>query len=532
MAQKRPPKEKIELNEEFEAALDALEHGHGHVFLTGRAGTGKSTLLRHWRRITQRKMVVLAPTGIAALNVHGQTIHSFFGFSPAETTGAVRRWVKKLPDDDKYRQLDTIVIDEISMVRADLLDCMDVFLRFMGPHAGRPFGGVRLVMFGDLFQLPPVVTRQQREVLSMTYPTPYFFSALAFSGIAAAPVETIPLTKVYRQQDRDFIDLLDAVRTGRAGQRHFSRLSERRDRFFEPPPGEFWVNLTTTNAKAREINETKLAELKTEEHVFKAETKGEIPAGMSFPTEKDLLLKAGAQVMFVANDPSKRWVNGTVGRVEGFSQDEDGHDTVVVELSDEETVEVGSHTWEMYEWEFDPDSGQMGTESVGSFTQYPLRLAWAITIHKSQGQTFDRMILDLERGTFASGQLYVALSRCRTMEGLVLRQAVTRRHMLVDPQILEFVGEERPDIGEVQSGREVVSVLRAAFEDRLAVRIKYHRPPGEPNWRTVTPLEVGELSYNQRGFNGLRAFCHDRQAERMFRLDRIVAVEIPGEDGQ
>jgi hypothetical protein len=519
--------EKIELTDEFEAALEELEHGHAHLFLTGRAGTGKSTLLRHWRQRTQRRLVVLAPTGIAALNVQGQTIHSFFGLSPAETVTAVRKWVKKLPPDDKYRQLDTVVIDEISMVRADLIDCMDAFLRQMGPRQGQPFGGVRLVMFGDLFQLPPVVTPQQRDALRQVYATPYFFSANAFTGLAAAPLATIALTRVFRQEEASFIELLDAIRTGAATERHFQALAARRDPHFEAPAGELWVHLTTTNAKALEVNESRLADLAGTEREFASVSVGERPAGMSLPTEETLRLKEGAQVMFVANDAARRWVNGTVGRVGGFGADEEGGTVVEVELAGGETVEVAPHTWEMYEWDFDQTTGQMGSSSVGSFTQYPLRLAWAITIHKSQGQTFDNLILDLERGTFAAGQLYVALSRCRTLGGLVLKQAVQRRHVLVDPAVVTFVSGGEPSRAEPAADeREVHSVLRAAREDHLAVRIRYAKELGEARWRTVTPLEVGEMNFRGTTFMGLRAYCHEQGGERMFRLDRIKEVEV------
>lgn len=526
------------MSAEFRIALDLLEGHPGHLFVTGKAGTGKSTLLRLWRDRTKLRIVVLAPTGIAALNVLGQTVHSFFGFGPAETVSSVRRWSHEIPPSDKYRKLDAIVIDEASMLRADLVDCMDAFLRRQGPRPGEPFGGVRVVFFGDLFQLPPVVTDREREALSRAYATPYFFSAHAFTGIIAAPIRTVCLTKSYRQRDAGFLGVLDAIRTGTATAAHFAVLAARHQPNFEPPAagkgelpdGDFWIRLTTTNARAKEINDVQLAGLRGRTRKFKARFARQRPEGMSLPTEETLSLKKGAQVMFVANDPERRWVNGTVGRVVGFGAD-DLADTVVVALPDGEEVEVGPHSWEMYDWQFDADAGSMVTESVGQFIQHPLRLAWAVTIHKSQGQTFDRLVLDLGRGTFAAGQLYVALSRCRTLGGIVLKQVVTRRHMLVDSHVREFVerGTVTSAVADPAAAREIRSVLTAAIEDQRAVRILYRKPGTDAEWRTVTPLSLGGMEYESTEFSGLKAYCHRSQGQRTFRLDRIEKTEVPEE---
>ena len=523
---------KIEINDQFRAALDELETGSGHLFVTGRAGTGKSTLLRLWRDRTKRSHVVLAPTGIAALNVGGKTIHSFFGFGPAVTPAVVRREAKFVENTELYEKLDTVVIDEVSMVRADLLDCVDTFLRLHGPHRGQAFGGVRLVFFGDLFQLPPVVTPQQKAVLNEQYETPFFFSARAFVAADKFPVRTIQLDQVYRQRDEDFIAILDAIRTGRARDEHFSALARRHEPSFQPADDEFWIRLTATNEAARHLNEIRLDRLSGPVKEYEAHTTGNLAQDFSPPTEPRLKLKEGAQVMFVANDPLRRWVNGTMGQVVGFEEDDGGHETVNVELADGEIVAVAPHTWETYDWYYDDDAGHIDSKSVGAFVQYPLRLAWAITIHKSQGQTFDRVIIDLDRGLFAAGQLYVALSRCRTLGGMVFIRPIRRGHMLVDYRVVKFMVGDGVGLGRERRlpPAEIRELLLSAVRNRERLVIEYVKPGGSPEARTVTPLEVGELYMNDHVFEGLRAHCHERGEERHFRLDRIIGVDPVGHD--
>ncbi len=409
-----------------------MEHSNKNVFITGRAGTGKSTLLSYFRRMTRKRVAVIAPTGVAALNVQGQTIHSFFGFKPGITVDQVRRI--RIRDEDKniYRKLDTIVIDEISMVRADLLDCIDRFLRWNGPHTEQPFGGVQMIFFGDLYQLPPVVTATEKPVFGVVYETPYFYSALSFGTLN---MELFELEKVYRQRDQEFIDLLNGIRNNSITEAELEKINRRFIPDYEPSPDQAFVFLTTTNEMANRINDERLAQLHTPEYRFAAEIEGDFGAEY-LPTKIELQVKVGAQIMMLNNDSGERWVNGTIGRITEIR--ETGLDpTIFAELAENDCVEIVPYNWEIYR--FFVDKGQLKSEVMGRFKQYPLMLAWAVTIHKSQGKTFDRVIIDLGRGAFAHGQTYVALSRCTTLEGLILKQPLKKKHVLTDYRIMKFL---------------------------------------------------------------------------------------------
>ncbi|MBI2891624.1 MAG: AAA family ATPase [Nitrospirae bacterium] len=419
----------IEHTPEWDRALDLIENSRRHLFVTGRAGTGKSTLLQHFRKLTRRTAVVLAPTGVAAVNVTGQTIHSFFGFKPDVTPDQVKR----LRGNRRalFRTLDVLVIDEISMVRADLFDAVARFLELNGPKRGLPFGGVQLVLFGDLYQLPPVVRSEDRPLFEGFYPTPYFFSSRAF---AALDPEWVELDKVFRQRDTDFLALLNAIRDGTATEAVLGELNRRVREDLDPATAEEYLVLTSTNDRARAINAARLARLPGEARVFEAGIKGAFEAP-AYPTEARLALKPGAQIMLLNNDPEGRWINGTVGHIRRIDPDEP---RVSVVLQNGSREDVQPHRWDMFRFQLDPSGERIEPVSVGQFVQMPMRLAWAVTIHKSQGLTFDRLVVDLTRGTFAHGQLYVALSRVRTLDGLLLTRPIRRGHILVDPRIRAF----------------------------------------------------------------------------------------------
>ncbi len=335
-----------------------------------------------------------------------------------------------------------MVIDEISMVRADLLDCVDLFLRFNGKRKDKPFGGTRLVFLGDLYQLPPVVIREEAEIFQSQYKSPYFFDARAMESF---PLTLLELETIYRQSDPAFIALLNAVRSGRINKNQLEKLNARHDYAFVPPVNQFYLRLTTTNAKAEMINQQQLQLAAGQEQIFDGVTTGQFD-GRALPSPLGLRLKVGAQVMLVSNDRSKRWVNGSMGKIEKISDSKGFNKIIYVRLDSGELVDVTPYTWEMFRYVFREDNGKIDSESVGSYTQYPLILAWAVTIHKAQGKTFDRVIVDFDRGTFAHGQAYVALSRCTSLSGMVLTQPIQVRHLILDKRVVDFLdnfGERR-----------------------------------------------------------------------------------------
>jgi ATP-dependent exoDNAse (exonuclease V) alpha subunit len=392
-------------------------------------------LLSLFRNTSHKKMAVLAPTGVAALNVQGQTIHSFFGFPPRIITPQeASRKVTRKDLLRLYRNLEVLVIDEISMVRADMLDGIDRFLR-VNRENYKPFGGVQVVFFGDLFQLPPVVTRDpiEQAYFQEYYETPYFFSA----KILQEPdfeLEMIELRKVYRQESRHFLRLLEAIRVNNVDHDDLDDLNERYEPGFETTDG--YITLCARNNTADRINREELLRLPTREFEFQAEVKGAFDPNL-YPTESTLKLREGAQVMFIKNDTEERqYVNGTIGKIIRL-----GKETLIVQTEEEvgkkRNIEVPLAEWDIIRYKASAQ-GDIEAETVGSFRQYPLKLAWAITIHKSQGKTFDRLLLDLGGGAFEHGQLYVALSRCRTLEGIVLRHRIRPQDIITDDRVVEF----------------------------------------------------------------------------------------------
>jgi len=514
--------EEIEFNEQFTKALHLLQHGTRNLFVTGKAGTGKSTLLRYFRAHTAKKIVVLAPTGVAALNVAGETIHSFFRFKPGTTPDRVKRARKK--DEDLYKALDSIVIDEASMVRADLLDCVDRFMRINGPVPGKPFGGAQLVLFGDLYQLPPVVTSAERELFSSYYPGPHFFNARAFKDTS---LEYLELEKIYRQKDQGFIDILNAIRNNKVTRAQLERLNSRVGADVESAGRGLVVRLLTTNADAAGINNERLRAIDGRSHVYKAEIDGEFTRD-SYPADDELHLKAGAQVMMLNNDPDGRWVNGTMAAVQDIMRGLPGEgDVIHVRLADGSVEPVEPHAWQLFHFAYDPAAGRIKAETAGTFTQFPLKLAWGVTIHKSQGKTFERVILDLGRRAFATGQTYVALSRCTALEGLSLVRAVRPSDVMTDCRIVNYAPGAQPGDGEEPlppTGK--IKMIEKAIAEGLLLEITYLKAADEKSCRRVKPLSVGDCRFPKTSFVGLRAHCLKQGALRVFKVDRILEMKI------
>ncbi len=423
----------FELNADFQYALNVFEKTFNSVFLTGRAGTGKSTLLSLFRHTSRKQCVVLAPTGVAALNVQGQTIHSFFGFPGKFITPAdirIRR--------DKavtFRKLETLIIDEVSMVRADIIDCIDYALR-MARNINAPFGGVQMIFIGDLFQLPPIVSSPEEKLFfQQNYDSPHFFSANVFKK--GFKYEMIELKKVYRQSERHFVRLLDAVREGEIDYDDLETLNERYIGENKLMSNANFITLSARNNLVDEINQKELAQLTTPSYQFIAQITGAFDP-KQVQAESVITLKQGAQVMFVKNDNVKReYVNGSIGKIIALSQDR-----ILVSLEDmnekETIIEVEKQKWEVLHYRLSTDGDKIETETVGTFQQYPLRLAWAITIHKSQGKTFDRVYIDLGAGAFETGQTYVALSRCRTLNGIILKRKLLPTDIRIDERVVDY----------------------------------------------------------------------------------------------
>ncbi len=428
-------------NKEFQDALQLITHTRQSVFLTGKAGTGKSTFLKYICNHTKKKYVVLAPTGIAAINAGGVTLHSFFKlpFRPmlpddpdlSLSHGRIFEFFKYPKEKRKIiAEVDLIIIDEISMVRADIIDCVDRILRVYSGNMRLPFGGKQLLFVGDVFQLEPVVPSDQKEILSLFYASPFFFSARVFKDINLVPIE---LQKVYRQTDPVFINVLDRIRNNAARKQELDTLNGRYFPSFEPQNEDMYITLATRRDQVDFINEKKLAELPGEEYVSVGKIEGDFPES-SLPTQLNLSIKEQAQVIFIDNDYERRWVNGTIGMVSGI--DENGNVYVLLESGVEHLVEPTS--WRNYKYKYNEKERRIEEEIVGTFEQLPIRLAWAITVHKSQGLTFSRVVVDLTGGVFAGGQTYVALSRCTSLEGLVLKSTISSRDIFIRKEIVEF----------------------------------------------------------------------------------------------
>lgn len=441
-------------NTVFSLAADLVNNTSRHLFLTGKAGTGKTTFLKYIKEHTKKNTVVVAPTGVAAINAGGVTMHSFFQlpfgpFVPASTN----LYTSNGQATDKHslfknihfsgskremlQELELLIIDEVSMVRCDMLDAMDTILRHFRKQYQVPFGGVQVLYIGDMFQLPPVIPQQEWNILQEHYSSPFFFEAKA---VKEAPPLYIELKKIYRQNEQHFIDILNRIRNNAPDRNDLNELNNRYDPDFNPPIGEKYITLSTHNKKADVINEAELKKLPGKLHVFKAELSGEF-SDKALPTDFNLQLKVGAQVMFIKNDlgNERRYYNGKLAIVKRIANDE-----ITVAFDDGEEMKLEKETWKNIRYQYNKENDDIEEEELGSFKQYPIRLAWAITIHKSQGLTFDKAVIDAG-SSFAAGQVYVALSRCTSLDGLVLHSKIFSHAIATDRRVLEFAQREAND---------------------------------------------------------------------------------------
>ena len=520
-------------------AIDSIEAGHS-VFLSGRAGSGKSFTVHYWSTQTTKNYVLLASTGVAAVHIGGQTIHSFFGIEPGALIHEVQRKASRLAKQKQaiIKAVETFVIDEVSMVRADLLDCVDATLQIVLKDP-RPFGGKQIVMVGDVYQLPPVVKAQEKELFSgvsslgLGYSSPYFFAAHAFSR-GFAP-QLILLEHNYRQQqDSEFLDILNAIRNKRITPTQLATLNQR----VEPDAlhtHSTAVYLAGTNAQATRLNEQRLKALEHEERSFEATHWGAVnPATM--PVEPTLRLKVGARVMIVRNDQPHlgRWVNGTTGTVEGFFVEDsnDGSSTKGVEVrkdDDGRVVKIPHCSWEVYAYTLRNE--RVERELIGCYTQIPLRLAWALTIHKAQGKTFQQVIVDLSRATFAYGQIYVALSRCTRLQGISLTRPLQKNHISVDPVLTSFIAHYHiQQARQTQSWSSLVQVIRTAIATNQPLGLRYLRSSDNPVTLCVHPLALKQIQYKGAMHHCLVAREAHHSVNRNFNLGRTLGATIASDD--
>lgn len=458
----------MQTNTQLQLASDFIRYTGQNVFLTGKAGTGKTTFLNTLREDTHKRLVVVAPTGVAAINAGGVTIHSFFQLSFAPQIGSELDQSKEQRFNKEkiniIRSIDLLVIDEISMVRVDVLDAIDRTLRRFR-WGNKPFGGVQVLMIGDLQQLTPVVKNEEWGLLRRVYDTPYFFSSKV---LREAPMVTIELQEVFRQQDDRFISILNKVRDNCLDEPSREILNERYDPNFIPRDEEGYITLCTHNVRANGINEDKLRKLDTGKHTYRATVEGKFPE-YSYPTASELDLKPGAQVMFIKNDPDpeKRFFNGKIGHVTRVEEE-----LVAVQCpGDDEEIEVSPLTWENVKYSIDKENAEIKEEVEGSFCQIPLKLAWAITIHKSQGLTFEKAIIDAET-SFAHGQVYVALSRCKSLEGMVLLSRITSQSIITDRTVDGFI----KDVEGNQPGNNELEKAKQAYQrEQLFELFRFNR---------------------------------------------------------
>lgn len=466
----------IELSQEQAQAYRLAEGTNLNLYVTGKAGTGKSVVLRYFRKHTNKRVAVLAPTGVAAINVDGQTIHSFFHLKPELLVDFDVSQIKGFDKlADKIRFFNTIVIDEISMVRADVLDAIDVILRKVHKNEGVPFGGCQMIFFGDLYQLPPVVTNKDRKLFASKYETSFFFGS---KSVNYNTFNLIELTQVFRQKDGAFIETLNMIREGEASEETLRLLNNRVN---VEMPKEHCIILTLIRSTARKINADNLQKLPGPSQIYEAEIQGDFFAREEQdddhepPVERNLELRVGAKIIMMVNDKERRWVNGTMGTIEELHPNE-----IKVRIKDR-TYSINKYTWSKYRYEYNRVSKQLIQYEIASFTQYPIALAYAITIHKSQGQTYDRVKIDFaDRNAFAEGQTYVALSRCKSLDGLYLMKDIERKDIIVSQEVKRWMNE----FAAVMKNRILPSFgepfpVEAAEHDEIAIE---HIPEKPFEW--------------------------------------------------
>lgn len=524
-------KPEFALTTEFKEILNLLNNTNESLFITGKAGTGKSSLLKYFIKNTNKKLVILAPTGISALNVGGQTIHSFFRFPPS-----IIHPNRIKPDyvrAELFKNLQMVVIDEVSMVRADLMNGIDVALRKNRNREDEPFGGVQMVFIGDLFQLPPVVLDEDKNHIMETYGGEYFFDATVFKTFKYQFRE---LTVVFRQlkEQLPFKALLNNIRNNEVrfedmvllNSRHKENAGERKDSIF----------LTTRRSIARDINTTTIEKLPGEKIIYTGDLLGEYLNEKEeklediLPAPYKLELKKDAQIMMLKNDTGKRWVNGSVGKVERLEQD-----AIIVNI-DGNQYKITKENWNRVEYILNKETQTIEEKIIAGFSQFPLQLSYAMTIHKSQGKTFDRITVDIGTGAFAHGQVYVALSRCRTLEGIILNNPISNNDIIVNPRVVEYyrtrsipqsIPIQSTDATETISALLIREQLLKAIDGNHKVKILYKDANGATSERQLSDLKLTD-KFNDFGYNKehVKGFCHLRNEERSFKIDRIKKIEI------
>jgi len=523
------PEAQLIITDEFKDILDILNNSNKSVFITGKAGTGKSCLLRYFTKNTRKKFVVLAPTGVAALNVAGQTIHSFFRFPPLVINPAQIQ-----PDyvrADLFKSLQMVIIDEISMVRADLMNGVDIALRKNRNRPNDPFGGVQMVLIGDLFQLPPVLKDTERDKILKDFGGQYFFDANVFKSFT---YEFKELTIIFRQTNEhpEFKNLLNRIRNNEVQFDDMVMLNSRhRDNVAEHTNSVF---LTTRRDIARSINNNKLANLPGQLYAYtgilsgkylKLKEESEEKLEDKLPAPYKLELKKDAQIMLLKNDPGKRWVNGTIGIVDKLEQD-----SITVKI-DGNKYKIEKETWNEVEYVFNKETKEIEPIIIAGFTQFPLQLSYAMTIHKSQGKTFDKITIDVGTGAFAHGQIYVAVSRSRTLNGIVLNNPIKNSDIIVDPRVIEFyktklIPKQTLYPSQSKNSASIRDEILRAINNGEKIKIVYENFNGEVKERILSNIQLTN-EFDEYGYinQHITAYCHLRNEERSFKIDRIKKIE-------
>ncbi|QQS34782.1 MAG: AAA family ATPase [Ignavibacteriales bacterium] len=518
------------ITDEIKEIINLLKTTNESIFITGKAGTGKSSLLKHFIKSTRKKYVVLAPTGIAALNVSGQTIHSFFRFPPT-----IINPDQIQPDyvrAELFKNLGMVIIDEVSMVRADLMNGIDIALRKNRNRINEPFGGVQMIFIGDLFQLPPVLTDKDRYQIIRTYGGQYFFDAPVFKSFKYNFSE---LTTIFRQSEEQyqFKTLLNHIRNNEVSFEDMALLNSRH----KDNKGEHVDSIFLTSRKniARQINKDKLENLPGKKYSLVGTLSGKYAKDKdsdndklddNLPAPHNLELKIGAQVMMLRNDPAKRWVNGSIGKIVKIDDNK-----IVINLYGNR-YNVEKESWKEVEFVLNNKTKEIEEKIIAGFSQFPIQLAYAMTIHKSQGKTFDKITIDIGSGAFAHGQIYVALSRCKTLEGIILNNPIQNKDIIVDPRVIEYYKTNSTPVPVIKPEPQdfqpiILNQLKSAIDNGSTVKILYENLNGETTERILSNLQFTD-EFNTYGYNHqhIKAYCHLRKDERNFKIERIREISV------